>query len=62
MRTIEKYLTEAKNNDTLEGHIKGAKGWLDNIQKMTDYGNMKDALQTYKSLMKNLKQMEKFLK
>jgi len=52
----------AMMKDDLTGHIKGAKGWLDDIQKMVEYGNKKGAMETYKGLMKNLKLMEKFLK
>ena len=44
------------------GHIKGAISWLQDIKKMVDYGNYKDALQGHKNLMKNLPALAKEIK
>jgi hypothetical protein len=43
-----------------EGHINGAKGWLDDIKTQAKHGNIKDAKKGYENLMKNLKLLKKF--
>lgn len=58
---LQKYLGEADFDiQDFEGHINGAKGWLDDIKTQAQHGNIKGAKKGYENLMKNLKLLKKF--
>jgi hypothetical protein len=68
---IDTYLNEAKKEDVpgkiiynqifAREHIKGAKGWLDDIETMIKSGNNSGAKKTIKNLIKNLKMLESLI-
>jgi len=65
MKKIEKYLTEYENTPNIgkiSGDIKGIKMWLDTLEELIAYGNIKDAKLTMNNISKQFNKLKVSIK